>query len=390
MSAVEITNGDAQVLSIALGAIASIAAVAALLLVTVIQFPRIRRFLAWSAAWLIDPDGWDDPCRWDEFRRGVARWLDSSLRFSIPDTNPDLGDACEIPMIAQSNDTSEMRGEPSFAAHIASQTRLVNGGRSTYRTYLSDDGLRFIKQGLVDDGNRVLRKEALVIRQLRSSAGTSAYKHYFPFLIRQEPSSTGVVMIYRAAEPSSHSAVEIHRRYPQGVAGRHVAWMFNRMLEAIGYAHLNGTVHAAVMPQHLWFDCDSHGLQLTDWTHAKRIGQTIRYLPRRYRKWYPDSLSLTAEPSLDIYMAAKSALYLAGVDGDSADCLEPLPRPIDRLLRSCLFESSRMRPNDAWQLHQEFRDLLETVYGEPEFCSLSMDRSLVPNEQRRSKQTSDQ
>ena len=31
-----------------------------------------------------------------------------------------------------------------------------------------------------------------------------------------------------------------------------------------------------------------------------------------------------------------------------------------------------MRPQDAWELHDEFRDLLEDLYGPPSFHQLEM------------------
>jgi len=74
-------------------------------------------------------------------------------------------------------------------------------------------------------------------------------------------------------------------------------------------------------------------------------------------------------------MAAKVAQFLAGgnLPGRQPGHLVPqLPAPIGRFLQACLLESPNMRPNDAWELHEEFSELLEGVYGPPSFHHLVM------------------
>ena len=299
---------------------------------------KYRDLMTWAFARWIDPDRWNDEDWWDDFRRDLVARLNVKER---PATTADT-----------------IRPKRSDVPHA----------RSRCYSAVTEDEL-IVKRASNRDGNRVLGKEFKVIKQLRAAAGESTYKAYLPVPISRSLRDGHLIAIYKAGGADCYTARQIRQRYPEGVSGRHVAWMFNRTLEVIGFAHRQGTVHAAVMPQHLLFDCTTHGLRLTDWTHAKRVGSPITYLPRPYRAWYPETRNVWADESLDIYMAAKSARYLAGIGPDESS---ELPKPIDRFLRSCLIESARMRPRDAWQLREEFQDVLDSVYGEPKFCSLTM------------------
>ena len=53
---------------------------------------------------------------------------------------------------------------------------------------------------------------------------------------------------------------------------------------------------------------------------------------------------------------------------------EAVPQPMRRFLATCLLESPRMRPDNAWALQEEFADLLRSLYGPPTFHELLMVR----------------
>ncbi|MEO1478483.1 MAG: molecular chaperone DnaJ, partial [Bacteroidota bacterium] len=60
--------------------------------------------------------------------------------------------------------------------------------------------------------------------------------------------------------------------------------------------------------------------------------------------------------------------------GDAAT--QTPPRGLDPRLvaffRSCLLPNPARRPQDAWALFGEFRDLLQTLYGPPRFRPFAM------------------
>ena len=345
-------------------AVCVIAATLSCLMLGSLRFRSFRSLACWTLSRVIDPDRWSDVDKWDDVRRRLAAWLDA--RHGETRHGETLNARQETPL-----EGKRKAGEPAIEPAPLQAFPPVRRRRA-YTTYQTEDRLGLVKRANNKDGSRVLAKELKVVRRLCAAADGSHYRSCFPTVFMHGQSDRGLFVVYQSATKCTFTAKQIRQRHPRGVPGEHVAWMFNRMLEAIGFAHQRGTVHAAVMPQHLLFDCHAHGLQLTDWTHAKRIGQPVSFVPRRYRTWYPATPLVRAEPGLDIYMAARSARYLAGANASERACPETLPRPIDRFLQSCLIESNRMRPSDAWQLHEEFAELSETVYGEPRVCSLSM------------------
>jgi hypothetical protein len=230
----------------------------------------------------------------------------------------------------------------------------------------------------VRDGERVVVKiprgsglddllvhEFAVLADLRARAGESSYSKYLP-----EPVELGVLRW----KDGFRTAEEIRARYPGGLDGRHVAWMFKRTLEILGFAHRAGWVHGAVLPPHLLFHPEDHGLLLVGWTHATRVPEPIRFVPDAYGAWYPPEIRgrRPATPSVDLYLAARSMIHLAGGDAVRGEPPKSLPPEIRRFLEACLLESPGARGQDAWQLHEEFTRVLEGVYGPPKFVPLVM------------------
>ncbi len=170
------------------------------------------------------------------------------------------------------------------------------------------------------------------------------------------------------------TASSIRRCFPGGLDGRHVAWMFNRTLEILGFIHQQGWVHGAVLPPHLLFHPENHGLQLIGWTHSQPIGQPLRFAPRQYRSWYPPECRRrqAATAAVDIYLAAQSMIWLAGGDPQTGFLPDHLPIEFQRLLLHCRDDAVANRPRNAWKLHAEFRELLEGVYGPPRFVHLHL------------------
>jgi hypothetical protein len=66
-------------------------------------------------------------------------------------------------------------------------------------------------------------------------------------------------------------------------------------------------------------------------------------------------------------MAARCMVRLLG--GRAAP-LEPpahVPKPIRALLAACLLPAPQRRANDAWQIFEDFREILGRLYGPPQF-----------------------
>jgi hypothetical protein len=166
----------------------------------------------------------------------------------------------------------------------------------------------------------------------------------------------------------------IRERYPAGLDARHLAWLFKRMLVAAGLARQGGVVHGAILPPHVLVHAENHGIQLVDWIQSVKIGRPISVIPTRYRDWYPPEI-LNREPAVaasDIYLAAKCLIYAAGGDPVGQRWPDSVPIEMRRFVNTCLFSSPHKRPQDAWQLHEEFDELLRQLFGSPKYHPLAM------------------
>jgi hypothetical protein len=79
-----------------------------------------------------------------------------------------------------------------------------------------------------------------------------------------------------------------------------------------------------------------------------------------------------AGPATDLFLAARCLVYLAGGDPVTNWMPDAVPQPMRQFIASCLLESARMRPDDAWALLEDFAELLQRLYGSPQFHELTL------------------
>lgn len=236
-----------------------------------------------------------------------------------------------------------------------------------------DDETFVLKIPRIATGNNLMAKEREVLEQLIEQSRDDLYDHYFPRPVETFRTEDRRINVFQWRD-GFYDAERIHKRHDAGLDGRHLAWMFNRLLEVLGYLHRKGWVHGAVVPAHLMFHAENHGLQLVGWIHAVQLNQPLTLVPEKRKSWYPPECHRREPvgPATDIYLAAKSLVYLSGGQLLDTSSSEGIPFPIRQFIRACLLESPRMRPQDAWALREEFSELLEGVYGSPRYHRLEM------------------
>lgn len=156
---------------------------------------------------------------------------------------------------------------------------------------------------------------------------------------------------------------EVMAAYPNGVPPKDMAWMWRRVLVALGAAHQAGVIHGAVLPEHILIHPEQHGVVLVGWSAAVEDGGTISLLSSEYRDWYPPEVlgKKPASPETDIYLAARSFIALSGgMEGGL------LPKAMRAHFRACLLPQAQ-RPGDAWETKDSFTDVLERLYGPRKF-----------------------
>jgi len=212
--------------------------------------------------------------------------------------------------------------------------------------------------------NDLIQREALALRTI-ADRGDPRYLPYLPRLVdsfTHHDSTTGAHRRINvlATPPGLHSLAEVHQRHPDGLDARDVAWMWRRLLVALGVAHRAGVVHGAVLPGHVLIEPAEHGVVLVDWCYSATGGTTVPALVPTYADWYPPEVPAkrTPGPGTDIAMASRCMTYLMG---------DRAPRALRDFATGCTLPALSARPDGAWRLLGEFDEVLDRLYGPRKF-----------------------
>jgi serine/threonine protein kinase len=231
------------------------------------------------------------------------------------------------------------------------------------------------------DRSDLLEREAVALVQLVQD-GSARFRPYAPQLVesfQHRDAATGAIRRANVIELAEgfRSLAEVRAAYPGGLDPRDVAWMWRRLLVALGYAHRAGVIHGAVLPEHVLIHPEDHGLVLVDWCcsvsgcyAAKDPSGLVPAVVRRLADaghYPPEVLSRRrASPATDVFMATRC---MTGLLGDGA------PRSLRAFADGCTLQAPSRRPGDAWRLLGELDDVLERLYGPRRFRPFAMPAS---------------
>jgi hypothetical protein len=252
-----------------------------------------------------------------------------------------------------------------WAALLATPVRLGRDQTADYLASVHDGEPVLLKVARRPTDNDLLRREAEALRLL----ATSVHKRHRAYLPRLRDS-----YVHRDADTGVERAVNVFDRpegfvslasvrdaFPDGLDARDVAWMWRRLLVAIGLAHRAGVVHGAVVPDHVLIHPEQHGLVLVGWCYATSgPSDRVPAMLGRYRDWYPPEVPARERPTAatDIYLATRCVVALMG---------DRAPQALRAFARGCLLRPQLARPRDAWRLLGELDDVLEKVFGPRRF-----------------------
>jgi len=192
-----------------------------------------------------------------------------------------------------------------------------------------------------------------------------AYRAFYPELLesfryRTETNTDHIAFTQKIPEGFSTFA-RILEVYPEGISGRDVAWIFKRMLTAVGNAHDIGLVHGAPTLDAFLVHPEFHGVILSEWQYSVPTGETMKALPPEFASDYPtyvlDKEQVTY--ALDIYLCAVTAQKLLRKDA---------PRQFTAFFNACKLR----KPLEAKHLLKEFDVLLQRLYGPPQFHAFTL------------------
>jgi serine/threonine protein kinase len=231
-----------------------------------------------------------------------------------------------------------------------------------------------LKKSKFKNTKKVMLNEFDLLVELQTKVGDH-YIKYLPIpieVITKDPGKDEIVYSVFTYRPGYMNLYQLRELYPNGVDPRHMAWIFNRLINILAVSHSLGIINNGVVPEHILISPQDHGLILLGWLHGTRKGERVQTIPTKYKDWYPEELKskVPPTPSSDIYMAVKTMLYILGLDPQNKDSLGKLPKRIQGFYKSCLLDRATMRTDDTWVLVEDFKEVLEDVFGKPKFVDL--------------------
>lgn len=193
------------------------------------------------------------------------------------------------------------------------------------------------------------------------------YRKFYPELVetfRYRDESTGIdrPIIVTDRIEGFRPLSDVLKVYPKGIGGRDVAWIFRRMLVALGNAHEVGLIHGAPTMDAFQIHDEMHGIILGNWHYSVEDGDSLKAVPSNWSHLYP-AYALKKESTsyrLDLEIAAKTAAALLNKDE---------PRQLFAFFKGCALTSTPT----ASKLLAEFDELLLRLYGNPRFNKFTLE-----------------
>ncbi len=258
-----------------------------------------------------------------------------------------------------------------------------------------------VKVVSTDRDNDLLEREAkalkAMIKKAKAGAADATGKKlaeqalfYIPTLIASiafaEPGKKGkrVANVFQKTpklEQGWSTLEEVRAAYPDGVSTRVAAFIWNRMLEGLIFAHSAGIIHGALTPNHVLVHAQSHAGRIIDWTAACTMGtgEAPPYAEtERFPGFHPAEIIDPAgmpSPASDIYMVAALIVYILGGDPKDMTLPSTVEDPFKELLNRCLQPKRTNRPGAALEVYNKFRRVREDLFGPPKFVEFRMPKA---------------
>lgn len=262
-------------------------------------------------------------------------------------------------------ESARQRYECFAAAH--------SGERSDLYPSAGSEGPLLLKVARAPQANALLEAEVQALSQIDRAMAGQPLRAHFPTLVERflaaDPSGRRRQVNVLLREQGTLSLAEVLRAAPGGLHPADAAWIFNRILAALGVTHSLGLVHGAVLPQHVLLRPSDHNGVLIDWTASRPIGARPSVIASAWAGLYPPEAveGRPLGPASDLFMAARCLALLLGGSGPAPEPPASTPAPLRRLIATCLIPAPHRRADDAWQLLDDFRTALGRLYGPPTF-----------------------
>jgi len=202
-------------------------------------------------------------------------------------------------------------------------------------------------------------------------------RHYNPAnrTFKTSNDRLGYVTSFRADYYSLREVRE-SERWKDGVPEKHMVWMFNRLLSAIGLAHSKNIIHCGLNPDSALFRPRDHNMIVANWDYAllnASANNGTKDFARTEDFVAPELLSgEMLIPSSDLYAVGKLMIYILGGNPKTNEMPDSVNPRIQSFIKAFVLESKWQRVNDAWQAHGELYKLMEELWGPRQFIKFAV------------------
>ncbi len=206
--------------------------------------------------------------------------------------------------------------------------------------------------------NSFLNNEIRILDRLHRRVADKelGYWRYIPYVLGRFSAGNRTGIVYRWFDGVTATDIRLNRLHKDGLDPRHMIWIYDRMINLLGFAHNRGIVHGRIEPDRLRVRPSNHNVMLTGWGQAvyKPAITGEQILPGAESPFLAPEVYKTGEvgPWTDIYSLGKSMIWLLGGDPVSNHMPDSVHPKVQRFLLNTVREKPQARPQDAWQLYQ--------------------------------------
>lgn len=183
-------------------------------------------------------------------------------------------------------------------------------------------------------------------------------------LIRLEDGSLALVMSYIPGQTLAQIVEKIGRLEPE-----HVAWIAQRVLNALMYIHSHGVVHGDLKPQNVIVQSESHQVVLVDFglsavkpsRHSTSKGFTPHFAPPEAERGDP------LLPESDFYSLGMTMIYALSGDPEALkrkQVPEEVPEPLCDFIKRLIVRDVLARPRwETVNLFDEIQEVRRRSFG---------------------------
>lgn len=265
-------------------------------------------------------------------------------------------------------------------SYTIGQQVYVSEHSTLYVAYFPHDGghaKALVRVAHTERDNPFLHNEIRILDRLHRKVADKelAYWRYLPYVLGRFQAGNRTGVIYRWFEGVTATDIRFNRLHKDGLDQRHMIWIYDRMINLLGFAHSQSIVHGRIEPDRLLVRPSNHNVMLTGWSQAiyKPAVTGERIVVRSESPFMAPEVKQTGVvgPWTDIYSLGKSMIWLLGGDPSSNEMPDTVHPKVQRFLLNTVRENPKARPQNAWQLYEAQIRLKDSLW-ERRFIHLNL------------------